>query len=97
VLAFLDTGAIYALGDRNDLDHVAVRNVYGEEGRRFVTHELILVEAFSLLTKRLYKRAALEMIGALRRSPKIEIVKVDSDLLSAAWSRCERFSDKDWD
>ena len=94
---FLDTGAIYALADQNDLDHLAVKAVHADSARRFVTHELILVEAFSLLTKRLHKRAALETIGALRRSPRAEIVPVGSWLLEAAWDRCERFADKEWD
>jgi len=94
---FLDTGAIYALADRNDLDHAAVRAVYFEPARRFLTHGLILVEAFSLLTKRLHKRAALETIGALRRSPRIEVVPPSPELMEAAWTRCARFVDKEWD
>lgn len=63
----------------------------------FVTHELILVEGFSLLTKRLHKQAALQTIGALRRSSKVEIVSLAAGLLEAAWARCERFADKEWD
>jgi predicted nucleic acid-binding protein len=94
---FLDTGAIYALADRNDLDHAAVKAVHVDLAHRFVTHDLILTEAFSLLTKRLHKRAALETIGALRRSPRAEIIPVGSSLLEAAWDRCERFADKKWD
>ncbi len=94
---FLDAGAIYALADRNDIDHAAVKGVYGERDRKFLLHELILVEAFSLLTKRLHKGAALATIGALRRSPRVEIVPVSSELLEVAWARCERFADKEWD
>jgi len=96
-LAFLDTGAIYALADRNDLDHAAVRRVYAEPERKFILHELILVEAVSLLTKRLHKRAALETVRALRRSPRVEVVPLSPELLHAAWERCQRFADKDWD
>ena len=95
--AFLDTGAIYALADRNDLDHATVKAVYADSERQFVMHELILVEAFSLLTKRLHKHAALTTIRALRRSPRVEIVPVSPAMLEAAWSRCERFADKEWD
>jgi predicted nucleic acid-binding protein len=95
--AFLDTGAIYALADRNDLDHSSVRSVFTSSERRFVTHDLILIETFSLLTKRLYKRAALDTVGALRRSPKIEIVPITPTLLEKAWARCQRFADKEWD
>lgn len=95
--AFLDTGAIYALADRNDLDHAVVRAIYDDTGRRFLTHDLVLVEAFSLLTKRLSKHAALQIIGALRRSSRAEIVPLTPGLLQAAWGRCERFADKEWD
>jgi predicted nucleic acid-binding protein len=94
---FLDTGAIYALADRNDSDHLAVSASYRDQELQFVTHELILIEAFSLLTKRLYKSAGLQTIGVLRRSARIEIVPVSHDLLESAWRRCERFADKEWD
>lgn len=43
---FLDTGAIYALADRNDADHAEVRAAYVDPDRRFVTHDLVLVETF---------------------------------------------------
>ena len=97
-VAFLDTGAIYALADRNDADHAVVRAIYlGSSEWHFVTHSLVVVESFSLLTKRLHKSAALQTIDALRRSPKVEIVPLDAGLLEAAWTRCERFADKEWD
>jgi predicted nucleic acid-binding protein len=94
---FLDSGAIYALADASDLDHGAVRGVYADAARRFVTHELILVEVFSLITKRLHKAAAINIVGALRVSPRLEIVPLTPGLLSAGWDRCRRFADKDWD
>jgi predicted nucleic acid-binding protein len=95
--AFLDTGAIYALADRNDADHAALRAIYLKDDRRLVTHDLVMVEAFSLLTKRLHKAAALQTVGALRRSSRTEVVPLTGELLDAAWARCERFADKEWD
>jgi predicted nucleic acid-binding protein len=94
---FLDTGAIYALADRNDSDHEVVRRIYAAKEWHFVTHELILIEAVSLLTKRLYKRAALQTVSALRRSPREEVVPLSSELLDEGWARCQRFADKEWD
>lgn len=79
------------------MDHDAVRAVYGESRWPFVTHEFVLVEAFSLLTKRVHKHAALTTIGALRRSPRIEIIRAGEELLEAGWKRCEHFADKEWD
>jgi hypothetical protein len=94
---FLDTGAIYALADRNDTDHREVRAVYVNPERRFMTHELVLVETFSLLTKRLHKRAALQIVESLRSSSRVNIVPLVAGLLEAAWERCKRFADKEWD
>jgi predicted nucleic acid-binding protein len=94
---FLDTGAIYALADRNDTDHAIVRTFYADPSARFVTHDLVLVETFSLLTKRIHKQAALRTVSALRANSRVEIVPLMPDLLAAAWSRCQRFADKEWD
>jgi predicted nucleic acid-binding protein len=97
VPAFLDTGAIYALADRNDADHREVRSVYVNPERRFVTHELVLVETFSLVTKRLHKHAALQIVGSLRKSARVQILPIIPGLLEAAWERCGKFADKEWD
>ena len=94
---FLDTGAIYSLADARDLDHAAVRAVYNDPERTFILHELILVEAFSLLTKRLHKQAAFLTVGAFRRSARVEKTSLTPDLLEAGWERCRRFADKEWD
>ena len=94
---FLDTNAIYALADSRNHDHAAVRAVYNDLARTFILHELILVEAFSLLTKRLHKQAAIRTIGAFRLSPRVEKVPLTPDLLEAGWERCRRFADKEWD
>lgn len=94
---FLDTGAIYALADANDFDHLAVRAVYDNLENTFLLHELILVEAMSLLTKRRHKQLALRTVQAFRLSPRVEKVSLVPDLLEAGWQRCRRFGDKEWD
>ena len=37
------------------------------------------------------------MVGALRASPKVEVVAVNPELRDAGWQRCRRFADKEWD
>lgn len=96
-LTFLDTGAIYALADPRNRDHAAVRAAYNDPERTFILHEFILVEAFSLLTKRLHKQAAIRRIGAFRLSPRVEKTPLTPDLLEAGWERCHQFADKEWD
>jgi predicted nucleic acid-binding protein len=96
-LVFLDTAAIFALADADDYAHQTVSAIYTDPERRFFLHEWILAESFSLLTKRLHKRAALHMVGALRSSPRVEVVAVNLDVRDAGWERCRRFADKEWD
>jgi len=94
--AFFDTGAIYSFVNRNDPDHERVVRAYLRIPH-LVTHSAVLMEAFSLITKRIRKDVALGVISALTRSPKVEIIQVDLPLSTRAWARCERFADKEWD
>ena len=95
--AFLDSSAIYALADRNDTDHEAVVEVYRGRTTEYLTHEVILLEAFSLIAKRVHKEAAIDWIGALKASPRINITPASPDLIERGWQRCARFADKEWD
>jgi predicted nucleic acid-binding protein len=36
-------------------------------------------------------------VGELRRSRRIEVVGLERELIDAAWARCKRFRDKEWD
>ena len=87
---FLDSSAVFALADADDDAHGAVKAVYGDPEYRFFLHEWILAESFPLLTKRLHKAAARHMVGALRASPKVEVVAVNPELRDAGWQRCRR-------
>ena len=95
--AFLDTGAIYSLVDARDFDHELVKAVYNDPSFHFITHKLILVEAFSLITKRLNKKSAVKVMRNLRESPRITVVPMTDDLLEMSWLRCVKYEDKEWD
>ena len=58
---------------------------------------MILVEAASLITKRLSKQAAVRIIGGIRPSRRIQIVPLTGALLERGWSRFVKFADKEWD
>ncbi len=93
---FLDSGAIFSFADRSDPDHGDVLECYSDSKRHFVTHEAILLEAFSLLTKRASKSHAIRVIGAVRASYRIEIYPV-APYLESAWAMCLKYEDKEWD
>ncbi|HEY5892629.1 MAG TPA: PIN domain-containing protein [Chthoniobacterales bacterium] len=93
---FLDTSAIFAITDRGDHSHQRTLDTY-KRAQRFVTHFGIFLEAFSLISKRISKPVALDVIQRFRASPRIESVLIDGDLLEAGWRRAAKFRDKEWD
>ncbi len=95
--AFLDTSAIFVLAMPREADHGSARNVFADPARMFILDELILIESFSLIAKRRGKPLAVEFVGALRSSLKIEAVPLTPDLLEAGWRRCLHYADKEWD
>ncbi len=65
-MIFLDTSAIYALADRNDLNHDAALDRFRhalESQEEFLVHNAILVEAAALLQRRLGLESALKFLG----------------------------------
>ncbi len=95
-IAFLDTGALYAFVNRNDTDHGKVVAAYRATDR-FLAHSAILMETFSLVAKRLSKPLAIRLVEGVLADPKVEVVHLTEALKAAAWTRCVRFSDKEWD
>ena len=93
---FLDSSAIFAIADKDDDFHQTALNAY-TKSRHVLTHSVIFLEAFSLISKRIAKHVALDVLDKFRRSPRIETVFVDEFLQNAGWQRCLEFSDKEWD
>lgn len=94
--AFLDSSGIYALADRDDRAHGAARRAY-RRCRRLVTHDAVLLEVFTLLSKRMSKRVAIETLQAFRGSPHLETVPLSAALVNAGWQRCVKYAGKGWD
>jgi predicted nucleic acid-binding protein len=83
VSVFVDTSALYALLDADDADHVSVRQAF--EGLRDVelrTHAYVVVESLALVSRRLGRVAADDLIDRLL--PVIEVEPVDAALHSLA-------------
>lgn len=80
---FVDTSALYALLDEADAHHDqaadALRRLAGTE---LVTHAYVVVEACSLVGRRLPWRATERLVDGLL--PVIDVRSVDADLHAAA-------------
>jgi len=88
-LIFLDTSAVVALANRSDERHTEAVKLFSSvpDPGEFVTHNYVVVEAFSLLHRRLGLRVALRFEEG---SAAFEIVWVDRPLHEAAARRLAR-------
>ena len=80
---FVDTSALYALLDAADADHE--RALRGSErilGEELLTHSYVMVEAVSLVRRRLGAEAAARLVDGVL--PAIKIVDVDEALRGRA-------------
>jgi len=82
---FVDTSALYATLDRDDLHHAEAAATWKwliEEGRPLIAHSYVLVEAFALVQRRLGPEAA----KALQNDvvPLLDVVWVGEPLHRAA-------------
>ncbi|MGI8786066.1 MAG: type II toxin-antitoxin system VapC family toxin [Acidobacteriota bacterium] len=89
-MIFLDTSAIYALADRNDVRHAVAKKSFHlllEDGRQLLTHNYVVLESMALLQHRLGVRVALEFA---RDSWHFEIEWVDQTIHREAVGRLSR-------
>ena len=64
-MIFLDTSAIFALADTNDLNHEPAVDLFGRAiaaGEGFLVHNYVLVESAALLQRRLSFDSALRLL-----------------------------------
>ena len=90
-MIFLDTSAVYALADRDDLHHEEARHLFEaalRAGETFLVHSYILVESAALLQRRLGWEAAERF---LREARAFYVRWVDEDLHRRA---VERFAER---
>ncbi len=93
---FLDSSGIFAVVGADDAAHKRSFETYILTPR-FICHTAILLEAFSLICKRVNNSAAVTVIQSIRASPKIETLQIEYELIEAAWQRCLNYKDKEWD
>jgi uncharacterized protein len=97
---FVDTWAWYALADATDADHARARVTNDRllnEGNVFVTTNLILAEAITLLRYHLHHAAAVRFHQLLQQMVDgglFEVVRISEEHEANAWSIFEKYSDQ---
>jgi uncharacterized protein len=93
----VDTGAFYALADRQDPAHSCARTFFEGCASIFVTTDFIFAETMSLTTKRLNKKIAVAFGEGIRSSMKFRIEEATPQIREQAWKLFSGHRDKDYD
>ena len=91
---FVDTGAWYALIDRRDPDHPAVKEILNHWKGRLVTSNFVVDESVTLLRYRLGFEPAHLFGREARGGALAQLHRVSPRDEDAAWSIFERYRDK---
>ena len=94
---FVDTGAWYAVADSSDRHHAAASRFYLSEAApgRFVTSDLVMAEAWTLIASHLGRPAAVRFWETLRDA-RIPVLPLEVTDIEAAWHIAQGFPDQDF-
>lgn len=93
---FVDTGAWYALIDRNDPEHITARGFFNTNNLPLTTTNFIFDETVTLLRKRLSWNVAKDFGQRLKDSAFVSLICVRDEDEDRAWEIFLKYRDKDF-
>ena len=96
---FLDTAYAIALSVESDGHHERAEELAEQleaEQTRLVTTRAILLEIGNALSKKRYRKAAVELLDALEQDSQVEIVALSDELFEQALELFSSRPDKQW-
>ena len=98
---FVDTSGWAYLLDRHDPLHSSISAIYQtalKQKRTLVTTNYVLAELVPLLASRsrLPRQHIFSFVDALKVSPYVEIIHIDTELDTATWKLLKAWIDKEW-
>lgn len=96
---FLDTAYAIALSVESDEHHKRAEELADRleaEQTRLITTRAVLLEIGNALSKKRYRKAAIELLDALEQDPQVEIVSLSEEFYEKALELFRNRPDKDW-
>lgn len=96
---FLDTAYAIALSVESDEHHERAEELADQleaEKTRLITTRAVLLEIGNALSKKRYRKAAVELLDALEQDPQVEIVSLSEVLYQQAFELFRNRHDKEW-
>jgi uncharacterized protein len=98
---FVDTSGWAYLFDRNSDFHRDVQTLYQQalaRNRLLVTTNYVIAELVALLSSRsrISREQIIAFVDALKTTPHVEIIHIDTSLDAMAWTLLKSYIDKAW-
>lgn len=96
---FLDTSYAIALSVESDDNHQRAKALAEQletRATRLITTRAVLLEIGNALSKKRYRKAAIQILDALEYDPMVEIITLSEKLYVQAFALFSSRSDKEW-
>lgn len=98
-VVFVDSFAWIAAINKSDNYHKSSLNTIDSLLKRkvkLVTSNYVIIETINALSKAEFRKAVIEFVGRLKKSPSVEIIKITDEMYDNAWKLYQERMDKDW-
>ncbi|MBI4650833.1 PIN domain-containing protein [Candidatus Desantisbacteria bacterium] len=98
-IIFIDSFAWIASINKSDNYHEVILELFKEllEKRvKFFTTNYVIVETINALSKVTFRKALIEFVDKLEKSPSVRIIKITNKMYNNAWVFYQKRMDKDW-
>jgi hypothetical protein len=96
---FVDTAAWLALVNKSDMIHQKARKVRDslvKQTFKFMVTDYVLVEIANAFSRPPYRSSAIKLITTIQASNDIQIIAINKEIYSKAWSLYSERPDKEW-
>ncbi|MBI3991367.1 MAG: type II toxin-antitoxin system VapC family toxin [Candidatus Omnitrophica bacterium] len=96
---FVDSFSWIALINKSDNHHeVSLKTIedFLNKQVKLITTNYVVIETINALSKVEFRKAVIEFIDKLEKSPSVEIVKITDEIYNNAWRLYQQRMDKDW-
>lgn len=96
---FVDTSAWFMVASSGSIRHAAASRTLRslvKSRERLLTTSFVLGELHRLTLIKLHRRAAIEAVGRIMSTPRVDVIHPDAEDLNEGLAMLERFSDQDF-
>ena len=95
-IRFVDTSFLVALFRSRETHHAEAVRLWNLNTTPLLTTVGVLGETWTFMRRREHHRAAVEVLAALRESPRVSVIETGADIHDKAWRWLERHDEHEY-